>query len=114
MKNHWISYDEGKHLGETGTENGVITRDEAFSQSARITLESIDTNDHYAITFGIYGYMVHTSWYAALLEAELAYFEAQKDLAKIVGMIPYNNDPDVDRKIDIVLDLISDFTKKHG
>lgn len=44
--------------GETGSENGIILKDEEYKESCRITLERCPT--YYGITCGVYGSMVHT------------------------------------------------------
>ena len=46
--------------GQTGSEGGIILKDEEYKQSCRITLEKCTR--YYAITCGIYGAMVHTAF----------------------------------------------------
>lgn len=47
-------------IGTTGSEDGIIIQDEEYNEACRITLE--ECSDRYAITCGIYGYMVHTEY----------------------------------------------------
>ena len=44
--------------GVTGSENGLILRDEEYADSCRITLEKCPK--YFAITCGVYGAMAHT------------------------------------------------------
>lgn len=56
----WTKIQNGATLGKTGSEHGVILRDEEYSGGCRITLERCD--NFYAITCGVYGAMVHTAF----------------------------------------------------
>lgn len=57
----WIELDT---IGTTGSEEGIIQKDEEYDGSARITLETCPRHgtDEYAITCGVYGSMVHTTF----------------------------------------------------
>lgn len=48
------------HEGQVGTEGGTILMDEEYEGACRLTLEQC--SQHYAITCGIYGAMVHTAF----------------------------------------------------
>ena len=52
-------------IGERGTEDGIIKKDEEYKGLVRITLETCPRygENAFAITCGIYGSMVHTSFY---------------------------------------------------
>lgn len=54
----WIDYKGGFTVGEKGSENGIILKDQEFDGGCRITLENCPK--YHAITCGIYGAMVHT------------------------------------------------------
>ena len=59
----WINYQNGSTIGESGTENGNIIFDEEHVDGARITLEqNCHQNIPFAITSGIYGGIVHTTF----------------------------------------------------
>ena len=45
-------------MNDTGSENGIILRDEEYKGSCRGTLEKCPK--YYAISCGVYGGMVHT------------------------------------------------------
>ena len=63
----WRPFEEGATLGQPGSEQGIILRDEEHALGARITLER-----------GIYGWMMHTRFFAAEDEAN-AQYEQMKD-----------------------------------
>ncbi len=73
----WHPLDDGATLGQTGSEEGMIVRDEEHSLGARITLERAASVAPFAITCGIYGWMMHTRFFSTEAEAE-----AQYDLMK--------------------------------
>ncbi len=67
--------------GEKGSENGLIICDEEYKCSCRITLEKCPK--YYAITCGVYGAMVHTSFCSE--EDSLVKYEAmKKELADFI------------------------------
>lgn len=57
----WIPFENGTTVGTTGSEGGTILRDELHPDGARITLER--TASQFAITCGVYGWMVHTRFF---------------------------------------------------
>lgn len=107
----WLPLDDGATIGEQGSEGGVILRDDEYRGGARITLER-DGYTPFAITCGVYGWMVHTRFFSTLDEAEREYARMQPELAAIVEMIPLTADPDVDRKMDAVADAIGRFVDR--
>ncbi len=56
----WIPIDSGETLGQTGSEDGIILKDEEYKGLCRITLEQCPK--YYAVTCGIYGLMFHTAF----------------------------------------------------
>ncbi len=83
----WYPYDKGKTLGKEGSERGFISQDEEYDRSTRITLER-DGNTPFAITCGIYDWMVHTRFFSAEEEAQAAFEEMKIELAKICDALP--------------------------
>ena len=108
----WYPFDEGKSIGQRGSENGVICRDQEHADGARITLEQGGTTAPYAITCGIYGWMFHTCYFGSEPKAQQAFQAMESELAKILTMIPANTDPDADAKSDVVTASISSFVKR--
>ena len=82
----WISFENGSTIGTTGSEGGAILRDELHPEGARITLERTATG--FAITCGIYGWMVHTRFFATESESVAAYEEMKPALAEILVRLP--------------------------
>jgi hypothetical protein len=83
QKYHWYRYDDGKTLGTTGSESGVILMDEEHSLGARITLEE-SKFPPYGITCGIYGCMVHTTFAGSRQEAQETYAAMKKRLGRFL------------------------------
>jgi hypothetical protein len=108
----WLPLDDGATTGEQGSEGGVILRDDEYRGESRITLERDGAIAPFAITCGVYGWMVHTRFFATLDEAEREYARMQPELAAIVEMIPLTADPDVDRKLDAVAHAIGAFVER--
>jgi hypothetical protein len=73
----WRPFEDGTTLGQAGSEEGIVVRDEEHSLGARITLERAASVAPFAITCGIYGWMMHTRFFSTEAEAE-----AQYDLMK--------------------------------
>lgn len=72
----WTDFESEK---PTGTEGGLIIRDEAITGYARITLEEGCRMAPYGITCGGSGF-VHTTWTDELCEAETKYEGMKRDL----------------------------------
>ena len=104
----WYQFDAGITIGQRGSERGIILQDEEHSDGARITLEC-DGYTPFAITCGIYGWMVHTRFFSLLEEAQQAFEEMKVALAAILKQIPYENDPDGEVRMADVSKAIKQF-----
>ncbi len=69
----WYPFENGATLGQKGSEEGIILRDEEHPQEARITLERDTRTAPFAITCGIYGCMMHTRFFSLESEATSQY-----------------------------------------
>jgi hypothetical protein len=99
-------------VGLRGSESGIIEIDEEHPSGARITLEREAKHAPYAITCGIYGWMVHTRFLDDRAAA-LSEYEAMKGaLAHILSLVPLTSDPDCKRKMDTVIAAIGDFVAR--
>ncbi len=58
----WRPYAHGTTVGQRGTEEGVIDRDEQHDGGARITLERDCRNIPFAVTCAILRLVVHTQY----------------------------------------------------
>lgn len=61
----WTPFVSGASLNTPGSEDGTIVRDEECDGFSRITLERETPHVPFAITCGIYGWMVHTRFFGA-------------------------------------------------
>ena len=85
--NGWVPFDEGRSIGREGSEDGLVMRDEAYGSRARLTLENETFPAPYAITCGIYGWMMHTRYFASLDEAQAAFSDMKPDIERILTLI---------------------------
>jgi hypothetical protein len=69
----WQTFENGNTLGQKGSEEGTIVRDEEHPLGARITLERAARVVPFAITCGIYGWMMHTRFFGSEDKAEAQY-----------------------------------------
>jgi hypothetical protein len=107
----WNPFDHGKSLGLTGTENGIILCDEEHPDGSRITLER-GGNQPFAITCGIYGWMVHTRFFSAENQAWIAFQAMKTDLVGILDLIPPRSDMD-EAKMNTIVKEISSFVERN-
>jgi len=80
----WYPFDDGKTIGQKGSEEGVILRDEEHPQEARITVERDGTIAPFAITCGIYGCMMHTRFFSLEEEANTQYDDMKAALSALL------------------------------
>jgi hypothetical protein len=109
----WKAFEDGLTLGRPSSEHGRIVRDDDYADAARITLERDCPAAPFAITCGIYGWMMHMRFFADPDIAEAEYEGMKAGLAAIVGMIPNVNDPDVDARLHDVEVAIGAFVDKY-
>jgi hypothetical protein len=108
----WYPFDNGKSIGQRGSERGVIIRDEEHSEGARITLEQRCMSSPFAITCGIYGWMVHTHFLGTESEGQIDFEKMKAELVRIISTIPLVGDPDVDAKSQAVSQSLSEFVER--
>ena len=89
----WQPFNNGMTLGLKGSESGETIRDEEHVQGARITLEQNANIAPFTITCGIYGWMVHTRFFATEDEAVAEYDKMKASLSEIVERF---SDPNYD------------------
>jgi hypothetical protein len=89
----WQPFDNGATLGLKGSESGETIRDEEHTVVARITLEKNASIAPFAITCGIYGWKVHTRFFATEDEAVTEYDKMKASLSAIVERF---SDPNYD------------------
>jgi hypothetical protein len=109
----WMAFDDGASIGQRGSENGVILRDDEHPFGARITLEEDGSNAPFAITCGIYGWMFHTRFLGTQQEAEAEYEQMKDAFHAILNLIPLEADPNAREKMVQVSDAISRFVEQY-
>ena len=107
----WLPYDEGRTIGKTGSERGIILRDEHWYDVTRITLER-DGYTPFAITCGFYGWLVHTTFGDDLREMEQRYEDMKLELVRFWDLLPNNSDPEKDKKMEVFYTEIHTFIDK--
>lgn len=108
----WQPYDDGSSIGEAGSEGGVILRDDEYQGAARVTLERDGAISPFAITCGVYGWMVHTRFFSGEAEAEREYAAMLPELAALVEIIPPTSESGVEEKRYAVYDALSRFVDR--
>jgi hypothetical protein len=72
MFENWVSLVD--NIGKVGSENGIIEIDEELPELSRITFEKkkarYPIGDHYAVTMGVYGLLVHTAFFKRKQDAK--------------------------------------------
>ncbi len=111
MNNVWTPYADGETINQEGTEGGHIIRDDEHIDGARITLEQQCRMAPFAITCGIYGWMVHSCFYADQMTAEDEYAQMQQGIEHILSLIPRDDDPDLENRLDKVEDAVASFAQ---
>ena len=108
----WYPFDSGQSIGQVGSENGNIIRDEEHGYGARITMERDGLTASFAITCGVFGWMVHTRFFGTESEAQEEFEKMKVELAAIMDTIPLVTDPEVDGKTKAVSKAISEFVER--
>jgi hypothetical protein len=109
---NWYPFDGGRSVGTPGSEAGTILADDEHALGARITLERDGATAPFAITCGIYGWMMHTRFFAADADAHLAYNAMRQALGEIMLTIPLDGDPDRDAQMSDVMHRVGDFVER--
>ena len=109
----WVPFDGGSTVGQRGSEEGVVLRDDEHDLGARITLERDCAGGiPFAITCGIYGWMFHTRFFSSGTEASAEFDQMREVLADILDLIPRVDDPDSGAKCQRVCDAIGEFAAR--
>lgn len=107
----WRPFEDGATVGRSGSEGGIILRDEEHDAGARITLERGCAHGvPFAVTCGIYGWFFHTRHVSS--EAEAEFPDMRDGLATILDIIPGADDPEADAKMAPVCGAIEAFVSQ--
>ena len=83
----WYTFNQGATLGTEGSERGVIVTDEEHALGARLTLERGTQTAPFAITCGVYGWLVHTRFFPSETEANAEYDRMKTALAELLDRV---------------------------
>mgnify|MGYP001251445502 CR=1 FL=1 len=83
----WEKCDAGRTIGTLGPDDGVIVLDDEHTDGARITLERDSETAPFAITCGVYGWMMHTRFLGDEAEARAEYEAMRVALSDLVRLI---------------------------
>lgn len=110
---NWFQYDEGFSIGTSGTDVGVITRDEEHASGARLTLEEEGSFAPFSITCNIYGWMFHTRYFSDEAEANDEFDRMKTDLDAILQTISGEEIEEDEDARTAALEEISEFVEKY-
>jgi hypothetical protein len=95
----WHPFDNGAAIGLPGSEQGIVFRDEEHALGARITLERGAPIAPFAITCGIYGWMMHTCFFRSDDEASTQYEAMKGALAALIDSADKSEETEGGRQI---------------
>ena len=107
----WRPFEEAATLGLPGSEEGVVVRDEEHSLGARITLERATSVAPFAITCGIYGWMMHTRYFSSETETESQYDLMKNSLSELLEAAEQTAEIDGGRQV--LMDGVEKFVGEY-
>ena len=105
----WYSLE----LRSVGSEGGEIVWDEEHEFGARITLEKECGKVPFAITCGVYGWMVHTRFFGEWEVAAEAYRKMKCELGELLDLLPDQEDLEEERAMEPLVKAIHDFVARN-
>lgn len=111
-KTNWYEYGEGFSIGTSGSDVGIIVRDEEHALGARITLEEEGSFAPFSITCNIYGWMFHTRYFSDEAEVHDEFDRMKTDLEAILQTISDENSDDENARA-AASEEISEFVEKY-
>ncbi len=109
---NWYDYDEGYSIGTSGSDGGLIARDEEHDFGARITLEEDGSSAPFTVTCTIYGWMSHARFFPDESEANREFDEMKTDLERILIIVPADETDADEETLDEISDEISEFVER--
>ncbi len=110
----WIDFDNGSTVGQPGSEHGTTVQDQEHPNGARNTLERDARIAPFAITCGIYGWMVHTRFFRDHPHALREYQQMKVAITAILSRISSSvGDGDNRDQMSQISDAIEAFVKMY-
>lgn len=82
---NWFEYDDGRSIGEVGSEGGEILRDEEHVDGARVTLKR--GGNYISVSCNVYGWIDHTRFFNSISEAQREYLLMRASVGNMVENI---------------------------
>ena len=111
-KLNWYDYDEGYSIGTSGSDGGIIIRDEEHAFGARMTLEEDGSSAPFTVTCMIYGWMSHFRFFPDEDEANREFDGMKTDLERILSIVPADETNADEETLDEISDEISEFVER--
>jgi len=80
----WYIFNDGKTIGQIGSENGMIINDEEYKNSCRITIEKDGCTAPFSITCGVYGLMCHSVFSKSEIDVKSKYEDMKLELQEFI------------------------------
>jgi len=102
----WVSYHDGRSVGELDAEGGVTLRDEEHPRGGRITLKRGAT--YISVSCHIYGWIDHTRFFNTLSDAQREFVIMKNILGSILDDILAAGADDIK-----MWEAIADFVRRY-
>lgn len=90
MNHKWTDFDNGRSIGQPGSEGGKIIRDEENTLGARVTLEDKGEIAPFSITLGIYGLMFHTEYFSTIDQGQRCFDLYKNKIEQVINHYAIN------------------------
>jgi len=101
----WFAYDNGRSIGKTSPEGGLIMRDEQHPGGARITFKR--GSGYISVSCILFGWVDHTRFFGTASDAQREYVAMKAALTDVLDVINT-----VDVKEIKIWEAISEFVRR--
>ncbi len=102
---NWSAYDNGRSIGETSAEGGLIMRDEVHPGGARITFKR--GSGFISVSCNLYGWVDHTRFFGTASDAQREYVAMKDALISVLDVINTEGAKEIK-----IWEAISDFVRR--
>jgi hypothetical protein len=89
----WQPFNQGKSIGMTSPEGGIVVRDEEHPLGVRIILK--EARDYISISCNIVGRIDHSRFFRKMSDAQNEYEAMKADLVKVATVISSTRSTDI-------------------